>query len=112
MYLYISIDLVKYGVEIQSSAIMDRTDARFRLLQKTGGYLVSTPVPGSVKAAYGFESPPFEDSDLIVFAMYRKSSQKEGLINEYMRSCMEYLTLLIEKRSTTDDENVLHSDQG
>ena len=112
MDLYISIDLVKYGVEIQSSAIMDHADARFRLLQKTEGYLVSTPVPHSVKAAYGFESPPLEDSDLIVFAMYRKSSQKEGLINEYMRSCMEYLTLLIEKRSTTDDENVLHSDQG
>ena len=66
----------------------------------------------SVKATYGLGSLPFEDSDLIVFAMFRKSSQKEALINEYIRSCMKYLTLLKEKRSMTDDEYILHSDQG
>ena len=110
--MYTSVDLARYGIEIQNSVIMDRVDARFRLLQKTGGYLVSTPVPASVKATYGLGSLPFEDSDLIVFAMFRKSSQKEALINEYIRSCMKYLTLLKEKRSMTDAEYILHSDQG
>jgi hypothetical protein len=91
---------------------MDRVDARFRLLQKTSGYLINTPVPESVKAAYGFESIPFEDSDSIVFAMFRKSSQKEHLIIEYIQSCIDFLTMSNEERSATDNENILHTDQG
>ena len=70
---------------------------RYRRLRKTRGYPVSTPVPEFVKAAYGFESMPLEDSDLIVFAMFRKS-RKEFLINEYIRNCMEYMTMLNKKR--------------
>ena len=45
------------------------------------------------------------------FAMFRKFSQIEVLINEYILSCTEFMKIQKEKRSVADDENILHTDQ-
>ncbi len=79
--------LMKYGVVLRNGIVMDPCDTRYRLLKKSNGYLISTPVPESIKESYGFDSLPIEDSDISIFAVYRKDPLKESLIREYIKYC-------------------------
>ena len=85
--LYVPHFLLKYGSMLRDSVVMEPGDIRYRLLKKNNGYLISTPVPEAVKEAFGFASLPVEDSDVNIFAIYRKNPQKEELINDYIKFC-------------------------
>ena len=45
------------------------------------------PISDAIKAEYDLKSLPVEDSNIIIFALYRKNPQKEELLNEYIRYC-------------------------
>ena len=79
--------LTKYGIELQSSIALEPGAVRYRLLRKTDGYLISMPIPEEVKEEYDFESVSIPDSDIAVFAIYRKDPQKGVLIREYLDTC-------------------------
>lgn len=50
------------------------------------GLSLGFPVPG-IKQTYGLESIHIDDSDVIVYAIYRNDPQKENLIREYINTC-------------------------
>ncbi len=70
---------------------MDPGPIRYRLLQKTNGFLISMPLPAEIKAEYGFDSLPIEDSDVMIFAMYRKDRNNQRLIDEYISYCFKFI---------------------
>ena len=45
------------------------------------------PISEEVKEEYDFESVSIPDSDIAVFAIYRKDPQKGVLIREYLDTC-------------------------
>ena len=57
------------------------------MLTKLNGYLISAPIPDSVKKEYDLESLRIDDSDLSIFALYQKSPLKVDLIKEYINTC-------------------------
>ncbi|MCR4658108.1 MAG: LysR family transcriptional regulator [Lachnospiraceae bacterium] len=84
MESYIPYFLMKYDVEIQSRIEIEPGEARYRLMQKINGYLISVPLPEEIRAAYDFRSVRIKDSDMTVFAIYCRNLLKEELINEYI----------------------------
>ena len=60
---------------------------RYRLLRKTDGFLISMPISDEIKAEYDFESVSIPDSDIALFAIYRRDPQKDGFIREYLELC-------------------------
>ena len=85
--LYAPYFLSNYSLNIRNNIVMNPSEVRYRLLQKTNGYLISKPISEELKAAYGFDSLPIENSDICVFALYRKDQQREALISDYIRNC-------------------------
>jgi hypothetical protein len=45
------------------------------------------PISDEIKAEYDFESVSIPDSDIAVFAIYRRDPQKDGFIREYLELC-------------------------
>ena len=84
---YVPSFLMKYGITVKNAIVMDPCDTRYRLLQKMNGFLISMPISDAIKAEYDLKSLPVEDSNIIIFALYRKNPQKEELLNEYIRYC-------------------------
>ncbi len=79
--------LTKYGIELQSSISLEPSAVRYRLLRKTDGFLISMPISDEIKAEYDFESVSIPDSDIALFAIYRRDPQKDGFIREYLELC-------------------------
>ena len=90
--LYAPYFFTQHAIRLQNCITMDAILMRYRLLQKTDGYLISAPVPAEIKAEYDLVSLPLEDLSLAAFALYRKSSPKEALIREYIQYCMEFIS--------------------
>lgn len=84
---YIPRFLTSYGAAVKRTVAMDPSRARHRLLVTTEGYLVSTQLTEETKAAFGLESVPIPDSDLVVCAIFRQDSRKRDLIDDYVRLC-------------------------
>ena len=75
------------GATIKSVISLNPGDIRYRMLTKLSGYLISVPIPDSVKKEYDLESLRIDDSDLSIFALYQKSPLKVDLIKEYINTC-------------------------
>ena len=84
---YVSALFANHKTEIQNYIVMDPCDARYRLIQKKNGYLISIPLPDQIKTAYDFTSVVIEDSELAVFALYHNNPPKTDLIYEYIKNC-------------------------
>ncbi len=74
-------------VTIKSVISLNPGDIRYRMLTKLSGYLISAPIPESVKEKYELKSLRIDDSDLSIFALYQKNPLKEDLIKEYNNTC-------------------------
>ena len=84
---YVPRFLASYGAAVKRTVAMDPSRARHRLLVSTEGYLVSTQLTEETKDAFGLESVPIPDSDLVVCAIFRQDSRKRDLIDDYVRLC-------------------------
>lgn len=76
--------------QARTTYVMDPGPMRYRLLKKTNGFLLSLPISDEDRALYGLESVPLEDTDISIFALFRKNSPKERLIGEYLRLCKDF----------------------
>jgi DNA-binding transcriptional LysR family regulator len=79
--------LANQGADVGNTIAMEAGDLRLQLLKDINGYMLSIPVPAERKTAFGLKSVPLKDADLAIFAMYRKDSQNEELIREYVKEC-------------------------
>lgn len=79
--------IAEHGPTVQNSIITNPCAARYRLLRKTNGFLISTPIPDEVKAEYDLVSLPIENASVCVSAVFRIGSQKKDLIEEYIQNC-------------------------
>ena len=77
--------------QAKSTYTMDPGPMRYRLLNKTNGFLLCMPMSDEVKNAYGLESLLLKDAVTTIFAVYCKSSPKESLIDEYLGLCKDFL---------------------
>lgn len=89
--LYVPYLLEKAGIDAKNSIVIDSSDTRYRLISKSNGYLISTPLPDDIKNKFSLASSAIPDSGVIIFAAYRKESQKKGLIQEYLNYCRSFL---------------------
>lgn len=64
---------------------------RYRLLQKSNGFLLSLPISDADKNAYDLESVCITDAMITVFAVYCKKTPKESLIDEYLGLCNDFI---------------------
>ncbi len=85
--LYSPFLLTNYGINIERSIAMDPGSARYRLLKKTNGYLISMPVSDRTREKYELNSAVIKDSELAVFAIYRADPMKDDLMNEFIELC-------------------------
>ena len=74
--------------------VMDPGPMRYRLLQKTEGFLFSLPISDETKDAYDLESVALKNMDISVFAVFIRDSPKEPLINHYLQLCKDYVSRL------------------
>lgn len=88
--LYAPFFLMGHGAEVQQSIEMPSIPARYTLLRKTNGYLISTPISEDIRHPYGFMSLPIENTDITMFAVYRKKSRDENLILQYIEYCRSF----------------------
>ena len=88
---YISFFDTRLVGQAQTTFNMDPGPMRYRLLKKTNGFLISTPISDAIKNTYDLESVPLSDEMLTVFAVYRKNSPKESLIKEYLGLCADFI---------------------
>ena len=79
--------IAEHGPTVQNSIITNPCAARYRLLRKTNGFLVSTPIPDEVKAEYDLVSLPIENASVCASTVFRIDSQKKELIDEYIQNC-------------------------
>ncbi len=70
--------------------IMDPGPMRYRLLNKTNGFLFSLPITDEIKETYDLESVIMNDVDVAVYAIFPKNSPKKQLIREYLNYCTTY----------------------
>ena len=70
---------------------MDPCPMRYRLLHKTNGILFCLPISEDVKNEYDLKSVSLTDAMLTVFAVFRKNSPNESLIDEYLGLCKDFL---------------------
>jgi len=89
--LYTPYFFSKNDIVFHSLITMGPSPGRYRLLKETNGYLINTPIPESIKEEYGLSSLTVEDSDLIIFAAYRKDALEEEMIKEYIEYCREFI---------------------
>ena len=76
----------------QTTYIMDPCPMRYRLLNKTNGFLFSLPISDEIKETYELESLTLENMDLSVYAVFRRNSLKESLINDYLQLCEDFVS--------------------
>ncbi|MBQ3462523.1 MAG: LysR family transcriptional regulator [Clostridia bacterium] len=79
--------LEKHGIHLKNCITMSAIDERYRLLHKTNGFLISTPVSPAIQAAYGLESIAIDNMEIYAFALFHKHSTKLSMIEEYIRYC-------------------------
>ena len=81
----------KNGINLNNRITMNSVDAGFRLLYKTNGFLISTPVSPEIKATYDLESVPMDNMEIYAFALFHKHSIKRSLIEEYIGYCKSFV---------------------
>lgn len=84
--------LEKHGIALNSCLTISPGPVRYRLLNKTNGYLLSWPLSEEIKETYELESAPLVDTDICAYALYRKDSINEKLIDEFIGYCRSFIS--------------------
>lgn len=80
----------KHGITLNNCLTVSPGASRYRLLRKTNGYLISWPLSDELKEEYDLISAPMEGTDICTYALYRKDSINEKLIDEYINYCNSF----------------------
>ena len=81
--------LARHGIDVHNLITMDSNPVRYQLLRELNGYLVSMPVPETIKKRYDLESVSIKGSDISVFAAYHETMKDDSLVQEYIDYCKE-----------------------
>lgn len=81
----------KHGIKLNRCLTVSPGPVRYRLINKTKGYLLSWPISKEIKDEYGLVSAPLEGTDVCAYALYRKDSINKKLIEEYIGYCKSFV---------------------
>ena len=87
--LYVPYYLEKHGIKLNSCLTVS-PGFRYLLMKQTNAFLLSWPITEKVKEDYDLISAPLEGTDLCSYALYRKNSMNEKLIDEYISYCKSF----------------------
>lgn len=87
--LYVPYYLEKHGIKLNSCLTVS-PGFRYLLMKQTNAFLLSWPITEKIKEDYDLISAPLEGTDLCSYALYRKNSINEKLIDEYISYCKSF----------------------
>lgn len=89
--VYIPYYFEKHGITLNNCLTVSPVPARYRLLKTINGYLISWPISEELKEEYDLVSAPLEGTDFCTYALYRKDSMNDKLIDEYINYCRSFI---------------------